>query len=288
MLREALVCLMSVCAAQAVDSTLLKTSKDPQVLMRTAVDCAQSRDATDWNALLEALGSSSFLSRLDNNDDYLGPPQQLRLAKVVGALMENRAAHGTLVALTEKPAFTSFEPRQELLIRALAAVRPAPEAAIRFWNSQSMPDSAYLHVTMDALADNHSEPALALLEKKFADRRFEAEDKIAWMRGPILRNRTDPTLLRACEQMLTKTLPSALRSRLVEALTDYHREWYRSEHPPRPPDLGAAPSEARVELRKICDYALKEVRLAPTQATAVRRTLTELTKTEPHSEPSRL
>lgn len=277
MVSEVLSCLMSFAWAQAADSVLLDKSKDPQVLVQTAVDYARSGTSADLKALLDALGSSNFLSRLDSEDAYLGSPQKLRIAKVIEALMANDAAHGVLVGLTGKPAFTSSEPRQELLIRALVVVRPSPEAAIRFWDSQSTPDSAYLHITIEALADNHSEPALALLERKFADQQFETEDKIAWMRGPLLRNRTDPGILLTCERMLRNGLPEALRARLVEALCDYHRAWYLSEHPPRPPELSAATPEARTELRKICEMALKQVRLTPAQATAVRKTLAQLT-----------
>lgn len=278
MFRLAFVWVALVAVAFAVDLNVLRTAKNPQVLLNTALECARSQDSASLSALTESLGSTSFLTRLDSKEDYLGPPQNLRLARILREIAQNPTAHQVLIALTNSSAFTSFEPRQELLIRSLVAVRPAPKDAIHFWELHSAPTSPYLHVTIDALADNLSEPALKLLESRVIDPRYSREFRVAWMRDAILRHRTDLAMLQTCEHMLTTTLPVAMRPELVEALFDYHREWYRSEHPPRPPDLDIASSEARAELRKICEYALKEVRLAPTQATAVRKTLSELAK----------
>lgn len=259
-----------------MDPSVLKTSKDPQVLLRAALDCAAGPNPDDLKALGEALSSPAFLTRLDSKDEYLGPTQKLRLARVLDALMDNPAGHDVLVGLTVKPAFTALEQRRDLLIRALAAVRPAPDAAIRFWERNSTPGAPYLQVTIDALADNLSEPALALLEKKFADPRFEEEDKIAWMRDPVLRHRADVRMLRTCERMLAGSLPPALRPELVEALCDYKREWYLSEKPPLPPPPDAYAPEARAELRKICELALHEVKLTDSQKAAVLKTQTQM------------
>jgi|SRR5580658_542217 hypothetical protein len=276
MLRRAFVWMASAAVAFAVDLTLLKTAKDPRVLLDTALACARSQDPANLNALTEALGSPSFLARLDSRADYQGPPQDLRLARVMREIAGNAAAQQVLVALTKQPVFTSFEPRQELLIRSLAAVRPAPEEAIHFWGLHSAPSSPYLHVTMDALADNLSEPALRLLEKRVTDPRYDRESRIAWMRDPILRHRTDLAMLLICEHMLTTSLPAAMRPALVEALCDYRREWYGSETRPRPPELRQASPEARAELRKICELALGSIRLSEMQKAAVRKTLGEL------------
>jgi hypothetical protein len=266
-----LTCL--ACAAYAADPATLKTSRDPKLLLETALECARSARSEDHQALLNALGSAEFLGRLDNKQEYLAPPRQLRLARVMDALAQNNAAHRVLTALTGQRAFTSFEPRQELLIRSLAAVRPAPEAAIRFWNLHAAPDAPYLTVTIDALADNGSEPALTLLATKLADSRLDREDRIAWMRDAVLRHRNEPAMLKMCRRLLDDNLAAQLKPSLVEALFDYREAWYLSDQPPPQPDVRRASPEAVAELRGIGELALKQVRLTAAQRAAVERTL---------------
>lgn len=65
------------------DPRVLELSGDSQALMKTAVEFAKSRFPTDHNRLLEYLAREEFLDRLDSEDDYLGPPTQLRLARVI-------------------------------------------------------------------------------------------------------------------------------------------------------------------------------------------------------------
>ncbi len=179
--------------------------------------------------------------------------------------------------MTKKPEFTSLEPRQELLIRALAVVRPATSQAIIFWDQHSQPEAAYRHVTIEALADNGSELALELLEKKLGDPQHEEEEVVAWMRDPILRHRNDVAMLRVCERMLIKTLPPERRPKLVEALCDYRPdEWYLSCNPPVPPSRIEATEEARVILRRICVFAKENIPLDVLQKAGVERTLLEI------------
>lgn len=259
------------CVAYAADPAALKTSRNPGQLLETALECARSARSADHDALLEALGSAEFLGRLDSKQEYQAPPRQLRLARVMDALAQNPAAHHVLTALTARRVFTSFEPRQELLIRSLAAVRPAPEAAIRFWNSHAAPDAPYLTVTIDALADNGSEPALDLLATKLADPRLDREDRIAWMRDAVLRHRNEPAMLKMCRRLLEGNLAAPLKPSLVEALFDYRESWYLSDQPPRPPDIRRASPEAIAEFRAIGELALKQLRLTPPQRAAVQK-----------------
>lgn len=261
------------------DLTILRQSRDQRDLMKTAVDFAASDQAVDHSVLLEFLNSSSFLNRLDTEEEYLNSaPKQLHIARVVRTLMDNPApvSKGTLLALARGGDFVSFEPRQELLVRALVAVRPSPPEAIKYWDSQSQPDSINLHLTIDALCDNGSEPAIGLLEKKLADPQQEFEYRVLWMRSSMLRHRNDLPLLRVCERMITSTLPPELRPLLVEALCDYHREWYLSCKPPKPPPRIEATPEAKEQLRKICQFARDNVQLTPGQRAAVESTLLEV------------
>jgi hypothetical protein len=262
--------------AFAADPAILTTSRNPRLLLDTALECASGTRAAEHDALLNALGSADFLARLDSKEEYLAPPRQLRLARIMDALARNPAGHRVLVSLTAQRAFTNFEPRQELLIRALAAVRPAPEAAIRFWNSHAGPEAPYLTVTIDALADNGSEPALALLSTKLTDARIDREDRIAWMRDAVLRHRDGAGMLNMCERILTGSLAADLRPFLVEALFDYRESWYLSDKPPAPPDLRSAAPESRAKLRQIGAIALKQVRLTAQQRAAVVKALSAM------------
>jgi hypothetical protein len=262
----------------AKDPTVLEQSSDPQLLMKTALEFALSPSPADHNLLLRYLESDQFLNRLDSAEDYQGPPKQLRLARILMALMTNPAPSSkeVLVSLTQEPRFTDFEPRQDLLIRATVSVRPAPMELARFWNEHSQPDSPYLHLTIFVLADNGSPNALALLERKMADPNLEDEDKVSWMRDPILRHRNEPPMLQMCGRLLSAGLPAEIRPQLVEALVDYRLEWYLSCEPPQPPPRQAMSDEAKTLLRAICNYALQKVPLDPRQKAMVEATLREI------------
>jgi hypothetical protein len=266
----------------AKDPTVLDRSTDRQLLLKTAVEFALSPHPADHNVLLRHLETESFLNRLDSADDYLAPPKQLRLARIMMSLMKNNAPSSkeVLVSLTQETRFTNFEPRQELLIRALVSVRPAPMDAARFWNEHSQPESPYLHLTIFALCDNGSPNALTLLERKMADTSLDAEDKVSWMRDPILRHRNELPMLETCARLLAGSLPAELRPQLVEALCDYRIEWYLSCEPPTPPSRALMSDDSRALLRAICNHALQKLPLDPQQKLAVETTLREIGKGE--------
>ena len=259
---------------------VMMKSASPQELLKGTLPYARSPEPGDQRTLAEAMASADFLNRLDSQEDYLRyPPQQLRLAKVFKILFANtsRAARDTLVSLTAVNAFNNFDPREELLVKALAVVKPAPPEAIRYWQAHSLPDSIHLPFTIKALCDNGSDPAIGLLERKLADPEQEFDFKLLWMRDPILRHRNDVPLLRGCERMVTGGLPQELRSFLVEALCDYRRdEWYHSCSPPVPPARALANQEAKDCLRRICQYAKENLSLDAVQTAAIERTLAEI------------
>lgn len=260
------------------DTSVLQNSNDSRALMKSTVKLANSESAQDHSTLVAYLAREEFLNRLDSEDDYLGQPTQLRLARVLKFLMENRStsAKQALVSLSQKAEFVSFEPRQELMVRALVAVRPAPMEAVRFWDEHSQADAALLHVTIAALCDNGTPNALALLMRKMSDLEFEDENKIAWMRDPILRHRNDPPMLRTCDTMLEGGLPRHLQPYLVESLFDYQPEWYLSCNPPNAPPRLEMTDEARSVLRKIGNYALHNISLEPATTVAVRSGLEQI------------
>ncbi len=242
------------------DPLILKSSTDKKELVRTAAEFAASDQSADIHTLVTFLSSEEFLNRLDSADDYNQPPLRLRLAKVLRTLMDNpkpAAAHAGLVSLTTEAPFIALEPRQELLVRALVAVRPAPPKAVQYWDSHSHPDSTWRHVVMDVLCDNGSEPAVDLLEKKLVDPLMDPDEKIVWMRDPILRHRLDVPLLKVCRRMVISTLEPRFKPVLVEALFDYRPdEWYVDCTNPSPPDPATASKEAKELLVEIGDHAL--------------------------------
>jgi hypothetical protein len=242
-----------------------------KALMKAAVEKAKSQHAADQDQLLADLSRADFLEQLDSEDAYLGPPTELRLARVMKTLMENSSpdAKRVLVGLTQNAHFISFEPRQELLIRALVSVRPAPAEAVGYWSNHSEPDAPFLHLTIAALCDNGTPNALDLLAERMADPAYEDEDKISWMRDPVLRHRNERPLLEKCATWLKATLAEPLRRYLVEALFDYQAGWYVSCNPPSPPPRYELTDEARVILREIADYALRRVELEESTRLAV-------------------
>jgi hypothetical protein len=263
----------------AKDLNILQTSTDPKLLTTTAVDFAASDQAAEQAALLRALNSRQFLDRLDSEKELIAnPPKALRVAKIIKTLMDNPspASKQTLLGLARGGDFILSDPRQFLLIRALVVIRPAPPEAVAFWDAQSQPDSIYAGTTIDALCDNGTEPAMALLERKLADPNHEEDARLSWMHTPILIHRNDLPLLQACLRMVTTSLPMELRPALVEALCDYKREWYLTCSPPKPPPRSLATRPAREVLRKICDEAKDHLNLDPGVRGAVDKTLVEL------------
>jgi hypothetical protein len=261
---------------------VLQTSEDSKELMKAAVALARSKEPADHDTLLKHLRTQSFLSRLDTKEDYAAAAaKRLRISRVLEALGKNDApsARQTIVALTQERTFLEEEERVVALIEASTEVRPPPPALVRFWDAHSQPEDGFTPVTITALVNNGTAPALDLLERKMADPKHEDDVKIAWMRSRILTHRNDLLLLQSCERMLTGVLPSHLRPALVEVLFDYRPgEWYRPANASRPPDRRQASAAALAQLRRLGYLALQTVQLTESQKEAVTKTLEEIEK----------
>jgi hypothetical protein len=231
--------------------------KESEQVAAAVTALAGSVAPADQGRLRRYLGSREFLLRLNAAEDYTQlRGDQLRIARVIQALATNSApaAVETFGFLARDPEFLAAESRQELLLRAATRLRPATAAVAEFLDEQSRSHAAHLHLAIEIMVANGSEPAIAVLERKLASKEHEPEIVRGWMRGPILRHRQDVPLLKACERLLKGTeLPAELKQSLVEALFDYRPErWYRLDRErPRPPKRGAASPEARILLRRI-------------------------------------
>jgi hypothetical protein len=248
-------------------------------LLRQYMQLAASTNPTDHKPLLEALSSSEFLFRLDSRDDYRRKATaDLRLARLYEAMRKNDSAamRATWLTLARTNQPGACDACDELLIKTLSVIRPAPPEVIEFWAKHSAPESIQLGFTIDALCENGSIPALALLEKRLTATPYPPEQKISWMRRAMLPHRRDVAMLAAVDRLLNRALPKSLRPALVEVMFDYRPdEWYRERHPPTP-DAQPLTPEAKTLLQKIGAMALKKVTLTATQRRAVTKALNEL------------
>ncbi|HYQ47203.1 MAG TPA: hypothetical protein VER11_34770 [Polyangiaceae bacterium] len=271
----ALMAWILACAVSAAASASGSAPKPPSTPLAAAIGEAQSEDAKRHAALLAKLQTADFLRTLDSEADYAEAARlHLHVDQVVEALARNPApsAQSAFLALTSNPAYLAEDDRVTGLIRASVNVRPAPPALLRFWDRYSRHDDGFTPITIDALVNNGSPPAIALLERKFADPTHPDEDKVAWMHSSVLTHRNDLQLLLGCERLLRSTLKKKLRPQLVETLFDYlPGEWFRPAVSYSPPELNSASPEALKQLGRIGAYALKAVALSPTQKAAVEK-----------------
>jgi hypothetical protein len=258
----------------------METLQEPRALVAVACRYAASERAASHADLLSYLDSRDFLLRLNSEQEYVSlPPKHLHVARVIKTLMDSPhpVSKNTIVALTGARNFRSFEQLEDLLVRALAEVRPSPPQAIAYWDKHSQPESDNLHLVIEAIFTNGSDPALALFERKIADEGQEVECRTIWLRDPMLRHRNDIAVLQCCERMVVQgTVPGDMRVLVVEALCDYQRDWYLACSKPRPPLRVLASSDSRKILRSICEFAKDKLSLSPEQQIAVETTLAEL------------
>ncbi len=261
----------------------LQTSKNPDELVAAALSLARGSDAEGHAALTKQFQSAEFYDRLDSNEAYGDFGSPLELNRILLALAENKSesAVKVLIGLSQSSVYLAVNRRITMLITACAGLRPAPPEIVRFWDAYSQPEKGFVPRTVSALVVNGSPPALALLEKKMGDPRYESEDQIDWLHGPILEHRSDAPLLASCLRMLKGQMPDELRPALVETLFDYRpQEWFPGKRSvvPAPPPPGKISREAVVQMRSIGEYALKNVKLSDDLRKAIEQYLKDTTK----------
>ena len=206
----------------------------------------------------------------------------LRVGQVVNTLAENRrpATDKVLISLIEAKDYQANFLRIQILIHALAAIRPSPPAAIIYWDKMSVAGSLVTFDVIEALVANQSPPAMGLFEKKLADPKHETDDKAAWMRQIVLPKRNDEPLLNSCERVLKGNgLSPEVQVYVVEGLFDYKPdEWYRGCDPLKPPVRSLASRPAKDTMIRIGEYALASVKLPGDLRLKVEAALREVRK----------
>ncbi len=242
-----------------------------------ALTLARSQEADHLRQLGKVLIDITLLSkRFDQNI----PAIRCQLLPVLDALAENPAAEARrqyLRLLTARPFIKSAD-RIDALIRSSAFFRPAPRALVRFWRRYSRPRDCFVNLTVPALAENGTRPAIALFVRLLKDKRHTVEDRRIWIRWDVLEHRHGLALLRAARRLLRRGggLPTRLRHGLVEALFDYRPEkWCRPDSCMTPPPRKEMQADARQELRLIAARALK-MKLGERLVKVIRQTLAEL------------
>jgi hypothetical protein len=246
-----------------------------------ALALAASALPSDHATLRQELLSEDFLARLGPPKTSRRSPQDSPLLPVLQTLSTNPApsARQVLLALTQAASFNRNPDRTDLLIRACAALRPAPPEVVAFWDQHCQPEDGFTPLTIEALVENGSAPALALFEKKMLSNRFSDDVKTDWMRSSVLTHRNDLAVLQSCQRLLAGALPHKLRPALVEVFFDYKpAEWFPPDTVLRPPARAQAGTEARAQLRAIGMWALQNLSLTESEKSAIRQTLADQKK----------
>lgn len=245
-------------------------------LMDAAEALAASAVPADHGRLRDEMTAPGFLDRLDPPDAYEGQPMSLAIARILRTLADNpeASAQTVLAALTTDAGFTARWQCNELLIRALEEIRPASPEAVSYWRRHSRPEALHRHSAMQAICVNASAPAMPVLYEVLSDPAHERKERIAWMRDPVMANRSEPEILDVCERLLTGTLEPGLRTSLVEALFDYQPLlWYTACAPPTPPDQTAWTEEGREKYWRLGTLAIETLDLSSAMRETVERSI---------------
>lgn len=248
--------------------------------LQKAVALATSKSPTDHEQLFGLLNSKPFLFSIQPEQSYNDlPPKRLQIARVIKTLMDSphAIARESIVRLLKAQDFLSLEQLDDLLIIALVAVRPLPPVAVGYLDQRSDSQSAALHLVMEVLAANESEPALQLFERKIASPNQEIECRIIWLRAEYLIRRNDVPILRSYKRMIVDgTVPPEMRHAALESLCAYDPAWYRACSKPKPPLRVLASAEAKAILREILVHAKNNMDPFPGLKTAVETTHIEI------------
>jgi hypothetical protein len=260
---------------------ILQESKNATELKQAAITLAKSDLGSDHQALGKFLGDADFLGRLDSTEDYQGTYIGLRLARVFKTLMDKRtlvqdktSIDKVLIVLTSQSTYHNNILRVQILIHALAAVKPSPPPAINFWTKYSEPNGPVVFDVIQALCENQSEPAMSLLHKRLQSESQDKYERYAWMQQVYLTKRNDAPLLNVFEKLITSSLPTEFKLTALEATFDYKPEiWYVGCNPVRPPPRVESTPDSKQIQKRIAQYSIDNLELSAKQHNSVVKSM---------------
>jgi hypothetical protein len=223
---------------------ILNESPDSDRIAASAIALAGSEDRGAILALARALRQGDFLARLDDTSDPSSDTRNLTL--VFRTLAEHPTEFtGRLCELLyAEPEFGALDARINLLLSALAAVRPTSVRGADVFRASSQ--EGYAEVNGPLLIKNESPLALQVFEELIAGEWVEDYVKVDILHRAILPRRTSLPVLATCARLLERDMPPEVREGLIETLFDYQsRRWFGpARTPPKPPPWASASTEA--------------------------------------------
>jgi hypothetical protein len=255
----------------------LDSENEPARLEAASVAIATSGNAEAIARLAKHLGQGAFLRRLDPEQD--GQPVVDHIYNVFRALADhpNAATEALCLALSRAPDFTALSDRMNLLLNALAAVRPMSKEAAAIFRETSR--SEYLGVNGPLLARNASPLALAVLEDLLLEETLAAEDRVDMAHHSLLPMRTHSDVVGMCARVaLSRTVAPEVREAVTETLFDYQpRAWFGvSRNQPRPPTWKSASPQTRRALQTLGRPLLSQPEVSVHLRKAIAGTLAQL------------
>jgi hypothetical protein len=276
-----LVALLTSLAAQPASLSRqvasLATERDPARLEATSVAVASSGNPQAIQRLAAHLGTRSFLQRLDPGKK--GQSDIDRLMHVFAALAAhpNAATEELCVGLARNAEFLSLPARLNLLLNALAAVRPTSSGAAAIFRESS--HSGCFDVNGPVLAHNASPLALAVLEELMSDETLDVQNRVDVAHRSLLPARTNPAVIEMCARVTaSRSVASSVRMAIAESLFDYQpRQWFGvAMHQPTPPPWSSADQTARAALKSLGMRLLAQPDIPANLREAIQNTLAQL------------
>ena len=222
----------------------------------------------------------AVLAVLDSDDDYEAEmPEDLYIAGVLMVLMQrnDQPAQRLLSKLTVAPDWPAQDARIELLIQALATVRPPTPEALSFWDQYSQPDDGFANITVDACIVNGSQEAIDLVGRKLANPEHSAEERAGWLYSSVVPHRNDETLLAMLAASLQKPLEPEVKSAIVDVIFDHRpEEWYSIHTQVFPPPRSELSGDGAGIVAQLAERLLATDQLTDRQREAVEETREEL------------
>lgn len=218
-------------------------SKEPGRIALSATALARSGNRDAILALTNPLRRKEFLDRLDPPK---GEDQGIAgLTRIFRALAQNPSTVTAQVCVSvyDSEEFRELPVRINLLLGALAAVRPVNEEAATIFRSSSA--EGFAEVNAPLLLNNESPLALQVFEEIITGAWVESYVKVDILHRSVLPVRTRLPVVEMCSRLLAGELPSDIRSATIETLFDYQsRLWFGpAMYPPQPQPWESASTE---------------------------------------------